>query len=239
MLKTGPIKDRLPRRQAISCRGTLQGVFTPWLKIPYTSFVGFYIPIQWTYHGPGSFLWFSDIALIATMIALWFESRLLASMMALAALLPAVIWNIGFFSRLLGGFDLFGLTAYLFDPSVPWLVRGLSLFQILLPLLLLWMLYRLGYDARALPAQTLFAWAVLILWQALAAPTSDLPWTLGISEDLPLSAVLGWLWLLTLMVAYPVVIYLPTHLLLRALFGNRRPPASLSSGPAVLPKPSN
>jgi hypothetical protein len=33
-------------------------------------------------------LWFSDVALLVTVPALWIESRLLASMMALAVILP-------------------------------------------------------------------------------------------------------------------------------------------------------
>ena len=143
-------------------------------------------------------------------------------MMTLAALAPAIAWNISFLGRVFGGFDPFGLAGYVFDPSVPLAVRGLSLFHVLLPPLLVWMVHRLGYDPRALAAQTLLAWAALISAQLVAPPVIDAPWTLAISAGLPQAAVLGTLWLLTLMLFYPLVVYLPTHLLLRALFQNGR-----------------
>jgi len=54
-----------------------------WLKIAYTLFVCLIVPIYWRRYGPANFLWFSNIALLATVPALWLESALLASMMAL------------------------------------------------------------------------------------------------------------------------------------------------------------
>lgn len=53
-----------------------------WVKISYTAFVLVLIPIYWKHWGPANFLWFSDIALILGVPALWLESSLLASMMA-------------------------------------------------------------------------------------------------------------------------------------------------------------
>ena len=53
-----------------------------WLKITYTLFVSSVVPVYWRRYGPANFLWFSDIALLVTVPALWLESPLLASMMA-------------------------------------------------------------------------------------------------------------------------------------------------------------
>ena len=78
------------------------------LKIIYTIFVCALVPIYWRQYGPANFLWFSDIALLALVPALWLENALL-----------------------------------------PFVIRGLSCFHIILPLLLLWTLHRLGYDWRA------------------------------------------------------------------------------------------
>ncbi len=58
-----------------------------WIKISYTAFAVITVAVYAVKYPPGNFLWFSDIALILTVPALWFESRLLASMMALAVLL--------------------------------------------------------------------------------------------------------------------------------------------------------
>jgi hypothetical protein len=54
-----------------------------WLKITYSAYVAVTLPVYYKKYGPANFLWFSDIALITTVAALWLESSLLASMMTL------------------------------------------------------------------------------------------------------------------------------------------------------------
>src|SRR5204863_4475698 len=112
-------------------------------KIGYTLFVCVLVPIYWKQYGPANFLWFSDIALLALVPALWLENTLLASMMAVSIVFFEAIWNIDFFTRLAAGKSLIGLSAYMFDPKIPLFIRLLSLFHIALPLLLLWTLHRL------------------------------------------------------------------------------------------------
>ena len=67
------------------------------------------------------------------------------------------------FFRLATGGPLIGLANYMFDTSIPRFTRGLSLFHVALPLLLVWMLHRLGYDRRALFWQTIVAAVVFPL----------------------------------------------------------------------------
>jgi hypothetical protein len=87
-----------------------------WIKIPYTIFVCVLVPVYWVERGPANFLWLSDIALLATVPALWMENRFLTSMMAVGVLLPELAWNMDFFLRLITGFDVIGLngTGYMF-----------------------------------------------------------------------------------------------------------------------------
>lgn len=195
-------------------REALNGGFPSWIKIPYTVFVGLLIPVYWVAHGPANFLWFSDIALFGALVALWLEHRLLASMMALAVLLPEIAWNVGFFGKLLTGIEVTGLAAYMFDPAIPLFVRALSLFHVFLPPLLVFMVYCLGYDGRALRAQTLLAWVLLPLSALVATPENNVNWTLGFGEHVPQPWMPGWLWVLVLMAGFPLAVYLPTHWLL-------------------------
>ena len=58
-----------------------------WLKVGYTAFVCLLVPIYWKHYGPGNFLWFSDISLLIALVAIWLESPLLTSIVALAILL--------------------------------------------------------------------------------------------------------------------------------------------------------
>ena len=74
-----------------------------WIKVLYTLFLCVLVPVYWVRWGPRNFLWFSDIALLITGVALWLESALLASMMTLAIALPELAWNADFFGRLLSG----------------------------------------------------------------------------------------------------------------------------------------
>lgn len=189
------------------------------LKLVYTAFTAVTVVIYIRKYPLWNFLWFSDIALIATVPALWLENSLLASMMLVGVLLPEVLWNGAFFTRLVTGNRLFGLTDYMFDASKPRYVRAISLvFHVLLPVLLLWMAVRLGYDSRALVAQTALAWIVLPLSYWLGEPkVENLNWVFGWTAEpqtrIPPLAYLG-----LVMIAFPLLIYLPTHVLLQRLF---------------------
>jgi hypothetical protein len=191
-----------------------------WLKLAYTAFTAVTVAIYAKKYPLWNFLWFSDIALIATVPALWLENSLLASMMLVGVLLPEVLWNGAFFVRLVTGSRLFGLTDYMFDPSKPRYLRAISLlFHVFLPFLLLWMVIRLGYDSDALVGQTLLAWVVLPLSYRLGDPkVENLNWVFGWTAEpqtrIPPLAYLG-----LMMVAFPLLIFLPTHLLFEAFLG--------------------
>lgn len=208
------VRDRLDSGRVPPERGRIP----LWIKIPYTLFVCLIVPVYWVKYGPGNFLWFSDIALLTTLIALWLESRLLAGMMAVAVLLPELAWNIDFFGRLIFGAKLIGLSGYMFDPKLSLFLRALSLFHIILPALLLWMIHRLGYDERAWVAQTLLAWAVLPVSYLLTDPSDNVNWVYGFSEK-PQTWMPAPLYLALLMIIFPLLIYAPTHLLLKRAFG--------------------
>jgi len=188
-----------------------------WLKIAYTAFVLLLIPLYWDHYGPVNFLWFSNIALLTTAVALWTEDALLASMMAVSVVLPEVVWNLGFFIRLFTGEELFGLSGYMFDDANPRFIRALSLYHVPLPFLLLWLLHRLGYDRRAPKFQTLLAWIILPLCFFLTDASGNENWVYGPGET-GQSWMPAWLWLALLMVAFPLLIYWPAHLLFKRNF---------------------
>ena len=102
-----------------------------WIKVGHALFVAVLVPIYWMQYGPQNFLWGSDLALFGTLLAVWLESRLLASMMAIAALIPELLWTVDYIGRLIAGVEaLPGLgTQYMFNAEIPLSVRGLSLFH--------------------------------------------------------------------------------------------------------------
>jgi len=188
-----------------------------WIKLGYTGMVAVILPVYAVRYGWRNFLWFSDIALVATAAALWLESALLASMMAVGVLLPELLWNVSFLGRLLFGIRATDLAGYMFDPAKPRYLRALSLFHMVLPVTLLWLIARLGYDARAPVAQTALAWAVLPVTYAVVRPHDEnINWVYGLgARQTRLSPQR---YLMLLMLAFPVIVYLPTHFALKAWF---------------------
>jgi len=188
-----------------------------WIKIAYTIVVLIVVSVYLLHYPLGNFLWFSDIAFIVIAVALWLESALLASMMAVGTLLPELLWNVSFFGQLLTGRRVSGLTDYMFDSRQPLYVRALSLFHVILPFLTVWLLARLGYDARALLAQTLLAWIVLLLSYRFTDPKENVNWVFGIGAK-PQHRISPLAYLGILLAGFPLVIHLPTHLFLQHLF---------------------
>jgi hypothetical protein len=188
-----------------------------WIKISYTFFVILTVAVYTVKYGLGNFLWFSDIALLATVPALWLESSLIASMMAIGILLPEVFWNVTYFGRLLTGRRLAGLTDYMFDAKLPLYLRALSLFHVFLPVLLLWMITRLGYAKEAWLGQSVLAAIVLPLTYLFTDPAKNINWVHGPgTKQQKLFHPL--VYLLLLMIVFSLLVYLPTHLLLQAFF---------------------
>jgi len=188
-----------------------------WIKLLYTLFVCALIPIYWAKYGPANFLWFSDIALLTLVAALWLENSFLASMMALAVLGPEIAWNLDFIGRLMIGGKTGGLSGYMFNSGIPLYLRLLSLFHVVLPVLLVWLMVWLRYDRRALVAQILVALVVLPVSYLVSPASANINWVYGFGgqqQRLPPVAYLG-----VLMVLFPLVLYLPTHWVLLRFFG--------------------
>jgi hypothetical protein len=193
------------------------GSIALWIKLAYTAFVLALIPIYWKQWGPANFLWFSDIALFLSVAALWLESQLLASMMAVGVLLPELYWNLELIVRLITGYRLAGLTDYMWNKKYPLYLRLLSLFHVVLPLTLLLMMFRFGYEPSAFYYQTLLAWVVLFLTYKLTPPSANINWAFGPGNS-PQTKIPSRYYILIVMLLYPLLIFLPTHFLLKALF---------------------
>ena len=194
-------------------------MFPLWLKLAATIPVVIILGIYWIKYGPGNFLWFSDIAMIGAVSALWLENSLIASTQTVAVLLPELVWNISFFGQLLTGKRVTGLTDYMFEPQRPLYLKALSLFHVPLTPLLVWIVWRLGYDPRALVAAALMCWIVLPLCYWFTSPQRNVNWVRGpggegtVQKFMPPLAWVGFL----MFVVFPLI-YLPTHFLLKTLF---------------------
>ena len=198
-----------------------------WVKVAYSTFVAIVVPCYWVTYSPWNFLYFCDIALLVTAVAIWIESPFLVSMQAVAITVLQLIWVADFLCRLIAGVHITGVTAYMLDSSIPLFLRALSLFHGWLPFFLVWSLSRLGYDRRALGAQSVIAIVVLLISYLLAPappPSAVQPnWAVninyvyGLYDKHPQTMMAPGLWLLFIMAA-AIAIYLPTHFVLRRFF---------------------
>ncbi len=158
---------------------------------------------------------------------MWLESPLLISMCAVGILLPQCLWLADFGLHLMG-FRLMGMTDYMFEPRLTLFLRGLSLFHGWLPLLLVWLLGRLGYDKRALYAWTGLAAALVLVSYFFTPPAGarladpDIPVNLnyiyGFNDRRPQAWVSQNLYIVLWLAALWLAAFLPAHLALRRLF---------------------
>ena len=54
------------------------------VKLLYSAFVAIVVPLYWVTYSPWNFLYFCDVALLVTAMAIWIESPLLVSTQAVA-----------------------------------------------------------------------------------------------------------------------------------------------------------
>jgi hypothetical protein len=186
-----------------------------WLKLAWTAWVIAWAPLYYRQYGLQNFLFFCDIGNLLVAAGLWLESPLIFSWQASGLLVFQSLYVIDLGGAVFTGRHVFGGTEYMFDPGIPLSVRLLSLFHVVMPPLLLWMIWRLGYDPRGWKLQTLTTWMVVPInyfWRA----RYDVNWARGpfFREQ---HWVRGPIYLISYLILVPAVIYFPTHILLAGL----------------------
>ena len=140
-----------------------------WIKIPYTAFVAVLFPIYLKNYGPTNFLFFCDVALLGAVVAIWLESPLLLSAFLVGIFVPQMIWVVDFLGEVCG-VHLTGMTGYMFKP--PFFLRFLSFFHFWLPFLLLYLVWKVGYDRRGVIVWIGIMWVLLTVCYAWMPPCS-------------------------------------------------------------------
>jgi hypothetical protein len=183
-----------------------------WIKLLWTLWVIVWIPVYWRQYGAQNFLYFCDLGNLLILVALWLESSLIFSWQACSLLLFQSLFVLDLSGALLSGRHWIGGTEYMFDPHIALAVRLLSLFHVVTPALLLWAIWRLGYDPRGWKYQTVTAW-IVVPFNYLWRPQFDVNWARGPffhqQHVMP-----GLLYLLMYLIVVPAAIYYPTHRML-------------------------
>ncbi|GMO11415.1 hypothetical protein [Bradyrhizobium sp. TM233] len=194
------------------------------VKIAFSAFMAVLVPVYVYWYGPTNFLYFCDVSLILTLIGIWTESALLISMCAVGLLLPQAFWVLDFVARF-SGYSLVGMTDYMFISEHSLFLRFLSGFHGWLPLLLVFLIWRLGYDPRALFRWSVLAWVLLLVcYFLMPSPTPNpgmtpvnINYVFGPSDAAPQAFVPPLVWLAGLMIGLPLLAFIPTHFILLRL----------------------
>jgi hypothetical protein len=180
-----------------------------WLALAW---LVFFVPYNWAVHGPWNLLFFCNIAVILTCVGIFRGSALLLSSQALFAFLVQGAWTLDLLLLLYWGRGLWPgtlISGWMLNPEIRLFYKGVSLYHAVWPFLLLWCVWRVGYDRRALWLQSVLT--VFVVSASRLAPS-----------ELNLNGAYqaGWSWqpgaLHVAIVAGGLiaVVYGPTHLVL-------------------------
>jgi hypothetical protein len=206
---------------------TLPTKFPLWLRCAALAWLAVWFPAYWHTWGAANFLYLCDIAVILTCIGLASNNMLLISSQAVSALLVDIAWTLDAGFRFFVGRQLFGRTEYLFDARYPLWIRLLTLYHLILPPLLLWALYRAGYDRRGWALQSAIALPIFIA-SRFTTPAENMnfafsdPFFHRSWGPAPVHIAITFLFMV-------FVVYLPTHLLLKHFFPPAMPTAQSSA----------
>ncbi len=179
-----------------------------WLKLTWTAWIFVWAPLYWKHYGAQNFLYFCDLGNLLIAIGLWMESRLILSWQAVGLLVFQTLYAVDLIVALVFGTHPIGGTEYMFDPTIPLLVRLLGLYHLAVPVLLVWAVRRLGYDQNALTYQV-FTTCIVVPINYFWRPEYNVNFARGIGHEQHLMP--GWLYLLGYLVVVPLLVYWPTH----------------------------
>jgi len=203
--------ENKPDRERLSITLGAKFAFTAWMVI--------WTVVVWQAQGPQNFWWLCNVAQFVLLIGLWANSRLLISSQASTVVVVGAVWAPDVLLGLVLGDSPTGMTAYMFDPRFSLTQRAASLYHMAVPIFVVWLCWRYGYDRRGVRLQWLIGTAAVIGGWLVGDEGRNLNYVhapFGIEQVwLP-----DWAWLPLLCLLSGLLIYVPGHLVLRSrLFG--------------------
>lgn len=151
------------------------------IRLLFWIFVLAWVIVYAIYYPIANFLWTCNIGLLLAALGLALDdNRFILSVCLILVALPDLLWTIDVTTAWLTGEHPLGGTAYMFDPKIPWLVRLFSLEHLLLTPILIALLWRQGYDRRALPVTIGLVFTLYYLTYWLADPETQVNWVWGL-----------------------------------------------------------
>jgi hypothetical protein len=139
----------------------VSGPCFPRLRWVALAFLAVYLPAYTLAYGLANFLFLCNLTAILAAIGIWTCHRVLLSSQAVAILLVSTVWTLDVAGRIVLGRHLIGGTEYMWDPQWPLFTRLLSAYHVVLPITLVLVLRRIGYDQRGYWLQCAIALAAV------------------------------------------------------------------------------
>lgn len=210
-----------------------------WFKVGYSVWVTVWLVLYAAYYPTAHFLWMCHVGNVILVAAFWLESPLLFSWQAVALLLADLLWTFDLLTRITFGVHPLGATTYVFVEQLPIAQRLASMFHLAMPWILIWALWKFGYDRRAIWLQLAACWVLFPVSYLFGSEADDINWVFGpfnqVQHTLP-----PLLFLLVAMILYPIVVFLPSHLFFAAVVPRPRDRGGSSTrSPSEQTQPSN
>lgn len=179
-------------------------------RLAFTGWMLLWVPVILATRGPQNFWWLCNLAQFVLLAALWTSSRLLISSQAGTVVLVGVAWTLDFAVALVFGQSPAGITAYMFDEELALIQRATSIYHVWLPVFVVWLCRRHGYDPRGVWLQCAIGTLAIVGGWLFGDPERNLNYTrapFGIEQTwLPDAA-----WIPVLCFGTALLVYLPGH----------------------------
>lgn len=194
------------------------------LKIFLAAFSLTLIAYNSMHQGAHSLLYFCNVALFLGTFGICAERALPVSMAAVGVILIQILWSLDLLLTAANVSPL-RMTEFMLSDNLSPFKKGLALFHVWLPFVLLFAVLRLGYDKRALPWWTLVTCGLLLVSYLFLprppAPPDDpslsvnVNFVFGLNMSGPQQRMPELVWLAGMMIVLPLLAFLPTHVALR------------------------
>ena len=198
-----------------------QPLIPPAAQIGFSLWMLLWVPVVLTTQGPQNFWWLCNLAQFILLYSVWTSNRLLISSQAGTIVIVGAAWTIDLAGALITGASPFGITVYMFNDELPVALRATSTYHVWLPLFVLWLCRRQGYDGRGFWVQCVIGTSAILGSWVFGDSVRNLNYTIA-----PFGIQQVWLpqavYIPVLCVGTALLLYLPGHFIARAVAGEVR-----------------
>lgn len=193
----------------------------PPAQVGFTLWMLFWVPVVLVTQGPQNFWWLCNLAQFILLYSVWTSNRLLISSQAGTIVVVGAAWTVDLVAALISGSSPFGITTYMFNEQLSAALRVTSTYHVWLPVFVLWLCRRQGYDDRGFWLQCVIGTVAILGSWVFGDAARNLNYTIA-----PFGIQQTWLpqalYIPVLCAGTALLLYLPGHFITRTFAGEAR-----------------